>query len=517
MSRTNSLRLALAAVGSLTAIAVVAPGAQASYFDTTYNSVCKAAGDIHGLGASTQRNVFLNGWGATLLAPDPGGPNAVGFGYDAGADYATCQVYQTPGDGGTKTLDYRPTGSGSALDVVGGKTSTDPRNYLDSGTGLTISDVAFASTDDPPTDTQIADAEKLSAQHSAEGNLLTIPVAQVAIGTMVRLPDGCQVADQAVRQISRSQVNLAFEGVSSKWSDIFGTNIKASSGSPLTDADCQNKVFARVVRKDSSGSTFVFKRYLYQASHASGGDNFDWRDPTEGGTLANNAWPAGATSVIPGDANGAGALLDKLSDQSVDGGIGYADVGTARGRDYGWTTSGGAYVANDTKLWLRSQRLVNTGYNSPAKVNDEAATGSNAGAACENVTYSNEPTSDLGASWFSVTANQTSVDFPVCALTYQLTWLWGFDTEAARYKTVQSGATEAEVRGYRDFIRYAVGIIKPGVGPSKLAPLGYSKLPSDVAATAKCQAKQVGWLRASSDPQPTDPIPRDPGGTDPDC
>lgn len=517
MSRTNSLRLALAAAGSVAVVAAVAPGAQAAYFDTAHNSVCKAAGNIHGIGASTQRNVFLNGWGATLLEPDPGGPNALGFGYEAGADYATCQVYERAADGGTKVLDFRPSGSGSALDIVGGKNATDPRSWTDAISGTTFTDVAFAATDDPPTETQIADAEKLSAQHNAEGNLLTIPVGQVAIGVQVRLPDGCQVADSNFRQISRSAVNLAFEGVSTTWSAIFGTQIKASSGSPLTDAQCQGKSFDRVVRKDSSGSTFLFKRYLYQSSHSAGGDNFDWRDPTEGGALANNAWPAGGTDVVTGAENGAGSLLDKLSTLGTDGGIGYADVGTARGRDYGWSSSSGSYVANDTKLWLRSQRIVNTGYNSPAKVNDQAATGANAGAACENVTYSNEPTSDLGASWFDVTANQTSVDFPICGLTYQMTWLWGFDTEASRFKPVQAGATQDEVRGYRDFIRYAVGIIKPGVGPSKLAPLGYSKLPTDVAATAKCQAKQVGWLRASTDPQPTDPIARDPAGTDPDC
>ncbi len=114
-------------------------------------------------------------------------------------------------------------------------------------------------------------------------------VAQVAITPVVRLPDGCQVADQSKRSITRTQLSTAFEGTSTTWSDIFGTAITAISGSGETNASCQSTAFVRVVRLDSSGTTFLFNRYLNQASHSTGGDGFDWRDPGDGGTLAN-AW-----------------------------------------------------------------------------------------------------------------------------------------------------------------------------------------------------------------------------------
>jgi ABC-type phosphate transport system substrate-binding protein len=450
--------------------------------------------------------VLLDGWGFTLGAPSPGGPNALGFGYDAGADYPTCTVFKTAADGGTKALNYRATGSGSCLDIVGAKSSSDARSYNDGTTDIT--NVGFCGTDDPPSEDQIGFAEQGQPVHQTEGQLLTIPVAQIADTVVVRLPDGCEVPNAANRNISRDAANLAFEGVSTKWSDVFGTNIKASSGSGLTDGDCQSKQFKRVVRKDSSGTTFVFKRYLNAASHAAGGDAFDWRDPVDGGTLNNVDWPndSGSTAVVRGASNGNGALLTALDAQNVDGGIGYNDVATSRANGWAWDFTS-TYDPSDRKLWLRVQRITDSTFISPGVVNAQVASGSNAGANCLGVQYANQVTSaNLGASWINASAVLTSTDYPICALTYQLAWLWGFDTKNSVFKPVQAGATEGEQRAERDYLRYELGIIRPGVGPSKLAPLGYQKLPSDVLATAQAEANKVGWLRSSSDPNPGDPI-----------
>lgn len=505
MLRSVNARLAVLAVGGLAAVAAAAPGAQAAYFTTpTYSGVCTNSDNLNGLGASTQRSAFLDGFGATIGAPTPGGPNAVGFGYDAGADYRNCGVFKTAADGGTKSLTYRATGSGSAMDVIGAANANDPRSYNDGTT--TATNVAFAASDDPPTEQQIAWAEQGPPVHPSEAQFMTIPVMQVAIAPVVRVPDGCQIADQAKRQLSRTQLSLAFEGVTSTWGDLFGTDITGDGTGP-SSAACRALTFTRVVRKDSSGSTFIFKRYLQAASHATGGDNFDWRDPSEGGTLGNTSWPAGATTIETGAANGAGSLLDQMNTHGANGAIGYADLATDRAKGFGWDTAGSGYAANDKTLWLRAQRISNDNYNSPAVANGQSASGSNAGAACTNVAYSNQvTTSDLGASWFNTSAIPTPTDFPICGLTYQIVSLWGFDTANSRFQPVQAGATQGEARAERDFLRYELGIIRPGVGPSKLAPLGYAKLPADVLATAQAQANKVGWIRASSDPAPSAPI-----------
>jgi ABC-type phosphate transport system substrate-binding protein len=510
MRRKSSIRLALSAAGSVVALAAIVPGAsQASYFEAANTGICKGADNVFALGASTQRSALLDGWGATLGQPSPGGPNALGFGYDASLDYADCGVFKTPADGGTKSINYRATGSGSCIDAVGAKSANDPRNYVEgvAPNQTTTSNISFCGSDDPPTEQQIAWAEQGPPVHSADGQLLTIPVAQIAVGVQVRLPDGCQVADSSKRQLSRDQINLAFEGVSSTWGDLFGTNMTADGTvAGLTGAQCRAKQFTRVVRFDSSGTTFVFKRYLQAASHAAGGDNFDWRDPSEGGTLGNTQWPAGNTPTTTANANGAGAQLDTLSALGANGGIGYADVATARSKGYAWDQAGSGYVANDTKLWVRSQRIADDSYISPAISNARVTSGSNAGANCVNVQYANQVTStNLGASWFNTTAVPTPTDYPICALTYQLAWMWGQDPQHG-FAKVQSGSTEGEFRATKDFLRYELGVIRPGIGQGKLATLGYQKLPTDVLATAKNQVNQIGWLRASTDPLPGDPI-----------
>jgi hypothetical protein len=292
------------------------------------------------------------------------------------------------------------------------------------------------------------------------------------------------------------------------------------AGSGLTDADCQGKQFQRVVRRDASGTTFLFKRYLHAAANdAADGDRFDWRQPSYGGTLENNAWPndSGATAVVRGASNGAGSQMDALSGLGANGGIGYADLSTARSKDYGWTYDGVSYDPNDTKVWLRVQRISNDNYNSPGVANAQNVSGANSASACLNVTYTGAPSADLGQAWDNATAVLTPTDYSICGLNFVVTSRWGFDTEASRYRKVWEGSDQGEFRAVRDYLRYVTGIIKPGTGPGHLPPAGYSKLPADLQATAQCASKLIGWNRAGSDGQPTDPVPRDPGNNDPNC
>jgi ABC-type phosphate transport system substrate-binding protein len=517
--RRNSRISAAVAVASVAGLAAIAPGAQASYFQAPQsNGVCQGVDNLHGIGASGLRGAQV-AWGNTLGAPSPGAPLAQGFGYDGGADYPACAVFKTAADGGSKVFDYRATGSGSCTTILGAGAANQPRQYFDGTT--TLNDVGYCGTEDAPTEAQIGFAEEgptTASTHPAEAQLLTIPVAQVAAAINVRLPDGCQVGDSSKRQISRDAAEGAFEGTATTWGAIFGTDMTASGASP-TSAECRAKAFKRVVRLDSSGTTFLLKRYLQGVTDLPGGSSFDWREPSFGGTLANTAWPndTGATAVLRGDANGNGSLLDKLSLQTANGGIGYADLATARSKSYGWDFTGGTYVATDRNLWLRVQRIANDTYNSPAISNAQVTSGTNLGSACVNVTYSNTPSTNLGASWAPATAVPTPTDYPVCGLNYMVTSLWGFDTEANRFTKVWAGSTAGEFRATKDYLRYVTGLIRPGVGPGLLPSNGYAKLPPDVLATAQCAVKQIGWLRASSDPQPESSISRDPLGTDPLC
>lgn len=511
----------LAACSAVLGVVVlgVVPSAQASFFIAPQDGTCKGLDqDLHGIGASGLKGALLD-WGITSLIPSAGTARTdQGFGVDVGADYPACQAFIQDGAAGRKIADYHPTGSGSCRTILG-VNQTGPRKFTDTATTNnvgTITDVAYCAAEQAPTEAQITEAERGPTatagdiDHPSEAQILTLPVAQVADAIDVRLPDGCQVANSGDRQISRDDVEAAFAGTITTWGDIFGTKMTATSASP-TSAECQAKQFSRVVRFDSSGTTFLVKRYLAGAAGVTG-SGITWSEPT----LGNTSWPhPEVTNLIKPTADGGGPLLDLLSAQGANGGIGYADVATSRSKDYGWTGSGSPIVYDpaDTKIWLRVQRIANDSYNGPAVANAEGATGGNKGSACLNVVYSNLPaTANLSASWADVTAVPTPTDYSICGLDYIMTSLWGNDSGTGHTnKPVFSGSTKpGEWRAVREFLRYITGIVRPGVGPSRLAPAGYAKVPDVVAGFAKCESSLVGWNRSSTDVSPSTQVTRVP-------
>lgn len=477
-------RLPLAAATGLVAVAALAPGAQAQYPDplypTTHDNPCESAGSlIQGVGASFARTAHLN-WGASAVAPDPAPAIARGFGYEV------CSPFKLAADGGTKKVTYSPAGSGAGRTAFGAtNTAGSPRNLT----------VDFGGADEAPTATQIVNANEgpnvVAGDDSDDGILHTIPIAQGADAVDMRIPDGCQIASSGSRSLSRDDVEGFFRGLTTKdqWGELVGySNIKASAGSGLTDAQCGGKKPKRVVRFDNSGTTFIFKRYLQQAAKGA----FDWRDPSDGGTLANNAWPA---ATVNGGAAGNGPLLDTLSAQGVDGGIGYSDLGAARGRGYGWDYEAGVLKPDDRTVWAYVQRIQDNTYVSPAKVDNQLGT---KGARCTGVTYNNQPATTED-SWFKVDAVETAVDYPICGLTYALAW------ESPKAVGINSLSRAV---GRRDYLGYLVD--RPGLGTTpvgsqcdpkdsrygkgqcKLPTADYARLPADVFTKARAGVIQLG-------------------------
>ncbi len=488
MKLTGRVRASAMAACGLAAIAAAAPAAHAAstypdpLYPSTHDQQCeRSASLIQGLGSSLQRTAQLN-WGAEIVAPDPASPLAKGFGYDAGG----CATYKLPADGGTKKITYAPSGSGAARTAFGA---------IDAPGGARNLTVDFGGTDDAPTATQLTNANEgpnvVAGSDSDDGVLNTIPVAQAGITVTIRIPDGCQIGSAAARQLSRTKVEGFFRGLSAfdQWYELFGTsNVKASAGSGLTDAQCQAKKPARVVRFDNSGSTFLFKKYLQEAAAGA----FDWREPGQGGTLANNAWPS---TTINAGVNGAGAQLDRLTAQDVNGGIAYADLASARGRNYGWDYNSGVLVPDDRTLWVRVQRISDSSYISPAKTDDQLGA---KGARCTGVTYTNQP-ADTTGSWYDTTAVLTSTDYPICGLTYVLAW---------QSPTAVGINSLGRAVGRRDYIGYMLD--RPGLGttPSgsqcdpadprygkgqcKLPANDYARLPADIFTKAQAGAQLLG-------------------------
>src|SRR5262249_30361762 len=103
---------------------------------------------------------------------------------------------------------------------------------------------AFTASDDAPTSAQIANAEAAAGGTSP---ILVIPVAQTAIGVAVNPPANCDV-----KQLTNKQLESIFRGNVTKWGQIDTAVGTGCAGQPIT----------RVVRFDSSGTTYQFKNYL---------------------------------------------------------------------------------------------------------------------------------------------------------------------------------------------------------------------------------------------------------------
>lgn len=484
MHLKRKARLSLAAVSGLAAIAAAAPAAQAQYPDplypSTHDNPCERAGTpIRGVGASLQRVAQLN-WGARIIEPDPADPLAKGFGYDI----TSCTAFRLPADGGTKSVTYSPAGSGAGRTAFGATSTAGAARDLN---------VDFGGTDEAPTPTQVANANAgpNTGSTSDDGILHTIPIAQAPVSVPLRIPNGCQIGNLSARQLSRVRVEGFFRGLSAydQWGELFGYgNVDASSGGGLTDAECGAKKPARVVRFDNSGTTFLFKRYL----DAAAGGAFDWSESSEGGTLANNAWPS---ATVNAGVAGNGPLLDTLNAQGANGGIGYSDLAGARGRQFGWAYSGGTPLPDDRTIWVRIQQIATNAYVSPARADNQDGA---RGARCTGVQYSNQP-ANTEASWFSTTGVPTQVDYPICGLTYALAW---------ESPSAVGISNLARAVGRRDYLSYQLD--RPGLGttpassqcdPSdsrygkgqcKLPANDYGRLPADVFTKARAGVIQLG-------------------------
>lgn len=525
MQSKSKLGLSLATVGL--AALMMAPGAQAVPFDAAHDTTCENAASISGAGASFQRVAQL-GWGAAIPLPLPASPQQryVGFGYHAGAGTfpngtATCSPFRIPGappsgDNGTKTIEYHATGSGSGRTAVNATTAPlpGPRNLIR----------AFGASDEAPTAAQIANANEGDPTTTADdGNLHTIPNAQGAVVAALRIPDGCEIAISSARQISSTRLDgffSQFDGPDADslpdfrtWGHLFGfTNFRATAGEGLTNAQCQNKVPKRVVRLDDSGTTFAFKKYLHAAGNhvTRPGSGTDWNG------VANQVWPANdpgsPTEVVRGATSGNAAVLTALDAQGANGGIGYSDLGGARSHNggssgtpdngYGWTFTGGKQFEggvmqpDDRKIWVRLQGIAYDGYVSPALRDDQEAVAGLRAVRCANVTFDDIP---VGAnptlqSWFDVDAITTPADYPLCALTYGLT----FDSLVAVGFPGTTAQQQAAARTRKDYFGFwldhpevdTLSPIAPATTPRRrgtgsLVINGYGRLPVDLLTISR--------------------------------
>jgi hypothetical protein len=483
----TGLRVSAAAAGAVGALAILPVGANAA-FDPAFGAQCQGATSIAGRGASFQRQAHL-AWGAQLFAPDPAPAETNGFGYTSLAN-GGCASF---GVGRTNGVVFEPLGSGDGRDAMGATG------------GVRNTAVHFGAADEPPTTAQLKAAnEGPTASTADDASLLTVPVAQSSVAVAVKLPDGCTVA-YADHKISRAALEGVFAGKTAydTWGEVFTS---------LAGTSCGSTVVQRVVRFDSSGTTFGFKNYLRDIDASlNAGTPQDFKT-----SLKNQEWPTNGTApkeITANNVKGAGALLDTLS-ALPGGGIGYADLATSRNRGYDQNVdTSGSSTTNpnfgkpdnaDPTFWLNVERKDGA-YQSPALADTRGT--ANTGSNCRNATYGDGTSTELPAvteSWAGVNANRSTADYSLCVLTYELVWA---DMAKANFNRASTAPayTQAHARAVKDYLGY---ILNTNGGQAALAPNGYQGLPAatetdgtavagSVLAVAQAAQKSLTWNQST--------------------
>jgi ABC-type phosphate transport system substrate-binding protein len=546
--------------------ALVAPAAHASFTLAACHGTPTA-----GRGASFPQLLHNAGfWGA-------GFDSSAGCGGTAGAPSHPTYNIATPDTAGAKV-----SGSGAGLGACGAGQSGFAVGHRDAA-------VRFCASDDPPTPAQLANMDAGDPSTTADDGLIhQLPWGGGALIVVVHVPEGCAlpapgasntdtangtamtgntadvgvagtgdtVADRTTRPlISAQKIEAAFAGDPSvrTWAQLIpgltGTAGNAGSGDNRWNGrDCSSTNSAagvpitRIVRSDSSGTTFNFKSYLSLVRN--GTKQIFWMGNTSlfGSAQGGNAtWPgwtgnnvqtdaaahaADATTFVCGDATdfvcgGYKSGNDGIarSVEATDGAIGYSDIADARlvtlsgvakpQQDFEDTkTSSGA---RDYTFWLPMQNNPDAAagqtFIEPTKdktnhLNSGAGTLGSAGSNCANLpALRNVPTAAASpkgdptlGDWSTAIATGGS-GYPICVLTYGLIW----DDNSTVY-----GNTPTE-EGYARTVKDYVSFIASPFGQS-LIGTDFSPTPATLQTILQNGVNAIDWNKSAGggvNPTPT--------------
>jgi ABC-type phosphate transport system substrate-binding protein len=295
------------------------------------------------------------------------------------------------------TVTYNAVGSGGGMaqwnfDGVSGKINTARQ---------------FIGTDDAPTAAQIKNTTSVTTGGSTKGaKVLTIPVTQTSIAAIANPPEGCTVA-----AITNVDLEKVFNGTLLNWSQLETDTGGAACESPIT----------RVVRFDSSGTTFQFKNYLMKvnakALACTTGEKegkATWKELEPTGT-PNLTWPesceaATLSPLVRPPVKGGGEVVKKVKETK--GTIGYAALPDAKGGTATILALQNNGKAKGLKATFANPALgtvancLTTVYNVPGSARpSEKATGA------------------LNSSWAAVfgakiNTSKSGGGYPLCTLTY---------------------------------------------------------------------------------------------------
>lgn len=405
-------RLVLTALAASASAAAL--GLSASPADAALLTKCTGA-NITGQGSSLQRVAQNNAWGPNFnvsTAGCPGGPTAT----------------------------YTSTGSGAGLAGFG---ANDPATFSTAN--------AFVGTDDAPDATQIANINSASGTAA-----LTVPVTQAAIAIVLNPPAGCTVPF-----VKPAALEAAFRGSNKSWTALGATG-SACSGQKIT----------RVVRNDSSGTTYQLKHYLYTLNSGVVTGSSTWAD-LQAASL-NTTWPgavtrskSGNTPGTVGTGAGSGGGDEVKTVANTPNSIGYVALSDAR-----------ANLNYNPALPLKFARIgaTTTVAQSPSS-NGQSTTTANSNCNTNTGAYGTLPSGT--ASWADVYLTDAGGKYPLCTLT--------FDLALKDYSKRPFPDAKATATTVRDYLKY----IATGTGQAANANKDYATLPTDARSNAQATIAQI--------------------------
>ncbi|MFY9264898.1 MAG: substrate-binding domain-containing protein [Solirubrobacterales bacterium] len=478
--RTVSVRTGLLVALALVAVASFASTSANAAFTAPWTVKC--TGDsITGRGASFQNAAqlaFIEFWRTNTSAPSTAG----------------C------GPAASQTITYEPLGSGSGRAAFGaGAADRDPV-------------VRYTAFDEAPTPTQRTQMEAAQGT-TGLGKLAVAPIATGATTVISHFPRYCELpagdpdlAPYARFKISNARLENAWTGdaANDEWGEMLpGIQAIPNNAGGKTTQQCQDEIIKRVVRFDSSGTTFSFKQFLGGIDGATG-----WA-----GAFAGTTWPNPA-NVLNGGAAGNGPLAAKV--RATPGSIGYSDLATARDNAFKkvadnvagldpaqYKYDDGNFVApyftytftysfNKRLFWIPLEQANAGGptgsgvYSEPT--NDPAAIRLNRkGANCAGVTYANVPltaggTPDVFGDWSLTNGTLALNKYPLCTITYVGFWDDYFDV----YGNV--GNEQAMARTVKDYITTSTFS-----GQNLLYANDYTPLPTDLRTASRAAIQGMQW------------------------
>jgi ABC-type phosphate transport system substrate-binding protein len=469
-------RALLPATVCAVALAAVAPSAQAGF------NVQKCNGSsLVVAGSSFQKVIQQNAWTVN--------DSATGGFAGSNANLSYC-LPGTPFNDNNDTITYNSIGSGAGRKLF----DSDGLAPYRAGNGPT----RLVATDDAPTATEITNMDQGDPSTSSDdAHIRNIPVAIGSVTISVHFPDGCKWRTDYDYKVNNSDFTTRFHLPNTKWEQAFDGSvttwgqllavspsipgISAIPGSGKTNAQCVATPLKRVVRLDSSGTTFGFKQWLNSIDPS---QSPSWDENAPGG-LANLDWPndSGATAVIRGNGNGGVAAAIAANN----GSLGYVDLATARQNGFDMTPAASLLTA-DRQFWVPVQNGSGTLLDPQTSEFGYKSTSTDRGAACNQATITGIPggtDQTLDADWTHTLAINSPAGYGLCLVTYVDAW----DDYKDAYGFGTGGSEQNLARTAKDFVTYITG----GTGQSLLPRNDYAKLPTSLVSIAQAGANAINW------------------------